>query len=93
VVREHLERYRELEDIVAMLGIAELSAEDQRVVQRARRLQRYLTQPFHVVAEHTGTAGVRVPLEQTIADCEGLIEGRFDHLSEADCYMRGALPE
>jgi F-type H+-transporting ATPase subunit beta len=91
-VREHLERYRELEDIVAMLGIEELSAEDQRVVQRARRLQRYLTQPFHVVAEHTGVAGVRVPLEQTIADCEGLVEGRYDRLSEADCYMRGGLP-
>jgi F-type H+/Na+-transporting ATPase subunit beta len=92
LVREHLERYRELEDIVAMLGIEELSAVDRQVVQRARRLQRYLTQPFHVVAEHTGVAGVRVPLEQTIADCEGLIEGRFDHLREADCYMRGTLP-
>jgi F-type H+-transporting ATPase subunit beta len=91
-VREHLERYHELEDIVAMLGIEELSADDQRVVQRARRLQRYLTQPFHVVAEHTGVAGVRVPLEQTIADCEGLVEGRYDRLSESDCYMRGALP-
>jgi F-type H+-transporting ATPase subunit beta len=91
-VREHLERYRELEDIVAMLGIEELSADDQRVVQRARRLQRYLTQPFHVVAEHTGVAGVRVPLERTIADCEGLVEGRYDRLSESDCYMRGALP-
>ena len=92
LVREHLERYRELEDIVAMLGIEELSAADRQVVQRARRLQRYLTQPFHVVAEHTGVAGVRVPLEQTIADCEGLIEGRFDHLGEAECYMRGTLP-
>jgi len=91
-VREHLERYHELEDIVAMLGIEELSAEDQRVVQRARRLQRYLTQPFHVVAEHTGVAGVRVPLERTIADCEGLVEGRYDRLSESDCYMRGGLP-
>ena len=91
-VREHLSRYRELEDIIAMLGIEELSQEDRRIVERARRLQRYLSQPFSVVADHSGIAGVSVPLEQTIADCEALIEGKYDHLSEADCYMRGALP-
>lgn len=91
-VREHLARYRELEDIIAMLGIEDLSPEDRRIVERARRLQRYLTQPFQVVAEHSGIPGVRVPLEQTIADCEGFIAGRFDQLSEADCYMRGAMP-
>ena len=75
-----------------MLGIEELSQEDRRIVERARRLQRYLTQPFNSVADHTGIPGASVPLEQTIADCEGFIEGRFDHLSEADCYMRGAMP-
>jgi F-type H+-transporting ATPase subunit beta len=91
-VREHLARYRELEDIIAMLGIEELSAEDRRIVERARRLQRYLTQPFSVVAEHTGIAGVRVPLAQTIADCERFIDGRYDALSESDCYMRGSMP-
>lgn len=91
-VREHLARYNELEDIIAMLGIEELSAEDRRIVERARRLQRYLTQPFHVVSAHSGMAGATVPLEQTLADCEGFIEGRFDTLSEADCYMRGAMP-
>jgi F-type H+-transporting ATPase subunit beta len=91
-VREHLSRYRELEDIIAMLGIEELSQEDRRIVERARRLQHYLSQPFSVVADHSGIAGVSVPLEQTIADCEALIEGKYDHLSEADCYMRGALP-
>ncbi|MDE2625145.1 MAG: F0F1 ATP synthase subunit beta [Betaproteobacteria bacterium] len=90
-VRQHLARYKELEDIIAMLGLAELSPEDRLVVERARRLQRYLTQPFHVVADHTGIAGVRVPLAQTIADCEGFLEGRFDGLAEADCYMRGAM--
>ena len=93
VVREHLSRYRELEDIIAMLGIEELSQEDRRIVERARRLQRYLTQPFNVVADHTGIAGVRVTLAQTITDCEGIINGKYDHLSEADCYMRGAMPE
>jgi F-type H+-transporting ATPase subunit beta len=91
-VREHMARYRELEDIIAMLGIEELSAEDRRIVERARRLQRYLTQPFSVVAEHTGIAGVRVPLAQTIADCERFIDGRYDALSESDCYMRGSMP-
>ena len=91
-VREHLARYRELEDIIAMLGIEELSPEDRRTVERARRLQRYLTQPFSVVAAHTGMAGVRVPLAQTIVDCEGFIDGRFDGLSEAECYMRGGMP-
>ena len=90
-VREHLARYRELEDIIAMLGIEELAPEDRRVVERARRLQRYLTQPFATVADHTGIPGVTVALERTIADCEGFIEGRFDSLSEADCYMQGAM--
>lgn len=90
-VREHLARYSELEDIIAMLGVDELAAEDRRIVGRARRLQRYLTQPFAVVAEHTGLPGARVPLAQTIADCEGIIDGRYDSLPEADCYMKGAL--
>lgn len=90
-VREHLARYRELEDIIAMLGIEELSVEDRRIVERARRLERYLTQPFSVVADHTGIAGVSVPLAQTLADCEGFLDGRFDALSESDCYMRGGM--
>lgn len=90
-VRSHLARYKELEDIIAMLGMAALSGTDRQVVDRARRLQRYLTQPFHVVAQHTGIAGVSVPLETTLADCEGFLDGRFDHLDEADCYMRGAM--
>lgn len=90
-VREHLARYRELEDIIAMLGIEELAPEDRRIVERARRLQRYLTQPFVTVADHTGMAGVSVRLERTIADCEGFIDGRYDGLSEAECYMRGGM--
>ena len=90
-VRAHLARYKELEDIIAMLGIEELSPEDRRIVQRARRLQRYLSQPFAVVSQHTGIPGASVPLEQTLADCERFLDGRYDHLSEADCYMRGAI--
>jgi F-type H+-transporting ATPase subunit beta len=90
-VREHLSRYRELEDIIAMLGIEELSPEDRSIVERARRLQRYLTQPFTTVADHTGMPGVRVPLTQTIADCEAFMDGKYDRISEADCYMKGAM--
>jgi F-type H+-transporting ATPase subunit beta len=91
-VREHLARYRELEDIIAMLGIEELSPEDRRVVGRARRIQRYLSQPFSVVADHTGIAGESVALSRTLADCEGFLEGRFDALGEDECYMRGGMP-
>jgi F-type H+-transporting ATPase subunit beta len=90
-VREHIARYRELEDIIAMLGIEELSPEDRKIVGRARRLERYLSQPFAVVAEHSGLKGTRVPLLKTLADCEGFIEGKFDSTSEAECYMRGSM--
>ncbi|WP_150047944.1 MULTISPECIES: F0F1 ATP synthase subunit beta [Methylomonas] len=91
-VREHLARYRDLEDIIAMLGIEELSQENRCIVQRARRLQRYLTQPFVTVADHTGLPGVKVPLAQTITDCEAFIAGQYDRLDEADCYMKGGMP-
>jgi len=92
-VREHLARYHELEDIIAMLGIEELSPKDQKIVNRARRLQRYLTQPFWVTAEHTGLAGVTVPLAETLADCQAFLLGRYDHLSEEQCYMRASIRE
>jgi F-type H+-transporting ATPase subunit beta len=90
-VREHLARYRELEDIIAMLGIEELSAADQKIVSRARKLQRYLTQPFWTTASHTGTEGVSVPLDETLADCEGFLAGHYDDVPEERCYMRGTM--
>ncbi len=90
-VREHLARYQELEDIITMLGIEELSEKDRLTVQRARRLQRYLSQPFHTVSEHTGIPGVSVPLHQTLADCEGFLRGDYDAVPEDRCYMRGAM--
>ncbi|MGN6733569.1 MAG: F0F1 ATP synthase subunit beta [Candidatus Binatia bacterium] len=90
-VREHLARYRELEDIIAMLGVEELSASDRQIVLRARKLERYLTQPFYVVAEHTGLAGVSVILEETLRDCEAFIGGAYDDRSEEQCYMRGSM--
>ena len=92
-VREHLARYRELEDIIAMLGIEELSPKDQKIVMRARKLQRYLTQPFWSTAGHSGIAGVSVPLEQTIVDCEGFLRGDYDEVPEEHCYMRGTMAE
>jgi F-type H+-transporting ATPase subunit beta len=90
-VREHLARYHELEDVIAMLGIQELSERDRQIVVRARKLQRYLTQPFFVTAEHAGMKGVSVPLEETLADCEGFLAGEFDAKTEDECYMRGAM--
>lgn len=90
-VREHLARYRELEDIIAMLGLEALSEADRRTVLRARLLERYLTQPFFVVAEHTGIAGISVNLQTTLADCEGFIAGKYDDLPEDRCYMRGGM--
>jgi len=90
-VREHLARYHELEDIIAMLGIEELSETDRRIVLRARKLQRYLTQPFHVIAAHTGMPGASVPLKQTLDDCEAFLLGRYDALTEKQCYLRGAI--
>jgi F-type H+-transporting ATPase subunit beta len=92
-VREHLSRYRELEDIIAMLGIDELSEIDRKIVMRARKLQRYLTQPFAVLAQHTKQVGVSVPLEQTLTDCEAFIAGDYDDLTEQQCYMRGSMQD
>lgn len=92
-VREHLARYHELEDIIAMLGIEELSPRDRQIVLRARKLQRYLTQPFHVVAEHTGVEGATVPLRSTLDDCAAFLRGDFDDLPEEQCYMRATMKE
>jgi F-type H+-transporting ATPase subunit beta len=92
-VREHLARYRELEDIIAMLGMEALSEADRRIVQRARLLERYLTQPFFVVSEHTGIAGASVPLAVTLRDCEDFIRGRYDDMPEERCYMRGGMED
>jgi F-type H+-transporting ATPase subunit beta len=90
-VREHIARYQELEDIISMMGLEELSAKDRDIVLRARKLQRYLTQPFHVTKQQTGIAGKSVSLEQTLTDCESFIHGDYDHLSEAECYMIGTM--
>jgi F-type H+-transporting ATPase subunit beta len=92
-VREHLARYHELEDIIAMLGIEELSPGDRKIVMRARKLQRYLTQPFWTTASHTGIQGTSVPLEQTLADCDAFLTGQYDELTEEQCYMQGSMKD
>jgi len=90
-VREHLARYHELEDIIAMLGIEELSLKDKRIVLRARRLQRYLTQPMWVTTVQTGIPGVSVSLKETLDDCEAFLQGQYDELPEEQCYMQGSM--
>ena len=91
--RSHLARYRELEDIITMLGIEELAQADREVVQRARRLQRYLTQPLHAMTAQNAGRGVSVPLAQTLGDCEAFLRGDYDQWPEERCYMRGAMGE
>jgi F-type H+-transporting ATPase subunit beta len=90
-VREHLARYRELRDIIAMLGLEELGEKDRQIVRRARKIQRYLSQPFNVTAKLTGIKGTSVKLEDTLRDCEDLLAGKYDDLEEAGCYMRGTM--
>ncbi|MDP2204381.1 MAG: F0F1 ATP synthase subunit beta [Methylicorpusculum sp.] len=90
-VREHLAKYREMEDIIAMLGIEELSENDRKLILRARKLQRYLTQPFSVLADHTKQTGMSVPLSKTLDDCDAFLSGKYDDLSEEQCYMRGGM--
>lgn len=92
-VRELLERYRELEEIIALLGIEELSADDRRAVLRARRLLRFLTQPFSVTSQFSGVPGASVDIEDTLSGCRAILNGEADDLSEDSLYMIGALYE
>ncbi len=92
-VREHLARYRELIDIIAMLGIEELSATDQTIVRRARRLERFLTQPFFLTEAFTGRQGRHVPLNDTLTSCETILAGGMDETSEESLFMIGDLRE
>lgn len=92
-VQEILQRYKELQDIIAILGMDELSDEDKIVVSRARKIQKFLSQPFFVAEEFTGTHGRYVSLEDTIQGFKGLIEGEYDELPEQAFYMVGAIEE
>ena len=88
-----LQKYKELQDIIAILGMDELSDEDKLTVSRARRIQRFLSQPFHVAETFTGTPGQYVKLEDTIAGFKGILEGKYDHLAEGDFYMLGGIDQ
>ncbi|CAK7037652.1 MAG: ATP synthase subunit beta [Desulfovibrio sp.] len=90
-VQQVLQKYKDLQDIIAILGMDELSDEDKLVVARARRIQRFLSQPFHVAEVFTGTPGQYVKLEDTIKAFKGILEGEYDHLSEDDFYMVGSI--
>ncbi|MDY6875359.1 MAG: F0F1 ATP synthase subunit beta [Chloroflexota bacterium] len=90
-VREILTRYKELRDVIAILGIEELAEEDRLLVQRARKVQRFLTQPFFVSEEFTGQEGVFVPLEETVRGFKMIIDGELDDIPERAFYMTGTI--
>lgn len=92
-VRELLEHYEELRDVIALLGVEELGREEQRLVARARRMQRFLTQPFFVAASFTGMEGRNVPIAETIAGCKAIMAGECDDWAEDSLYMIGTLDE
>jgi F-type H+-transporting ATPase subunit beta len=92
-VQLYLQKFKDLQDIIAILGMEELSDEDKLVVHRARRIQRYLSQPFFVAEAFTNTPGKYVPIEETIRGFKGILEGEYDHLPEQAFYMVGSIDE
>jgi F-type H+-transporting ATPase subunit beta len=92
-VRETIAHYKELQEIISLLGIEELSTHDRRIVTRARRLQRFLTQPFTVTEAFTGKAGRSVPLDDTLKGCRAILDGACDTWAESSLYMVGTLDE
>jgi F-type H+-transporting ATPase subunit beta len=92
-VQEILQQYKALQDIIAILGMDELSEDDKLVVSRARKVERFLSQPFHVAEVFTGSPGKLVSLEDTIRGFKGLVNGDYDHLPEQAFYMVGNIDE
>ena len=92
-VQEILQRYKDLQDIIAILGVDELSEEDKVIVGRARKIQRFLSQPFFVAETYTGIEGKYTPIDETIASFKALAEGEYDHLPEQAFYMVGGIEE
>ncbi len=88
-----LQTYKSLQDIIAILGMDELSEEDRLTVSRARKIQRFLSQPFHVAEVFTGSPGVFVNLEDTIRSFKGIVAGEYDELPESAFYMVGTIEE
>ena len=92
-VQKILQDYKGLQDIIAILGMDELSEEDKRIVARARKIERFLSQPFHVAEVFTGKSGVLVDVKETIKGFKGLCNGDYDHLPEQAFYMVGTIDE
>ncbi|HFS85191.1 MAG TPA: F0F1 ATP synthase subunit beta, partial [Epsilonproteobacteria bacterium] len=92
-IQQILQKYKDLQDIIAILGMDELSEEDKLVVERARKVEKFLSQPFHVAEVFTGSPGVYVTLDDTITGFKGLLEGKFDEMPEAAFYMVGNMDE
>jgi len=92
-IQQILQKYKDLQDIIAILGMDELSEDDKLVVERARKVEKFLSQPFHVAEVFTGSPGVYVSLDDTIAGFKGLLEGKFDEMPEAAFYMVGNMDE
>ena len=92
-VQQILQRYKDLQDIIAILGMDELSEEDKVLVQRARKIQKFLSQPFFVAEQFTGIPGRYVKLSDTIKSFKAVVAGEYDHLPEQAFYMKGAIDE
>jgi F-type H+-transporting ATPase subunit beta len=92
-VQQTLQKYKDLQDIIAILGMDELSEDDRQVVDRARKIQRFLSQPFFVAQQFTGIEGKYVPIEETISGFEEILSGKLDHLPEQAFYMKGNIAE
>ena len=92
-VQETLQRYKSLQDIIAILGMDELSEEDKLVVGRARKIQRFLSQPFHVAEVFTGIPGKFVQVDDTVRSFKAVVKGEYDHLPESAFYMVGGIEE
>lgn len=92
-VQRTLQRYKELQDVIAILGMDELSDEDKLIVQRARKIQKFLTQNFYVAEQFTGTPGQYVSREETVKGFAGLLSGQYDHIAEQHFYMAGTIQE
>ncbi|MBT7228532.1 F0F1 ATP synthase subunit beta, partial [Candidatus Parcubacteria bacterium] len=92
-VQQVLQRYKDLQDIIAILGMDELSEEDKVTVQRARKIQKFLSQPFFVAETFTGTPGQYVPLKETVRGFKEILEGKHDDKSEQAFYMKGTIDE
>jgi F-type H+-transporting ATPase subunit beta len=92
-VKEILQRYKDLQDIIAILGIDELSEDDKVTVTRARKIQRFFSQPFHVAEQFTGRKGAYVTLEETVKGFKRLVQGELDHVPEQAFFMAGGIEE